>query len=190
MGMARIEATLAQQLTYIEQEALFQTFIDLKKAYDSMDCERFLEIMKGYGVGLIMLRLIETFWNFTILVYWVIMYYDKTFKAYHGVMQEGTFLPYIFNVMVYAIMREWLRQVLGPDAAHNGYGEEIRPLWSYSMHTMLCWHPEMQSHFNRHWMLLLDYLNVWAFCTNMTKTKVMICVTGRTQTRYKKLGIQ
>jgi len=40
------EAKLAQQLAYIEQEALFQTFIDLKKAYDTMDREHCLETLK------------------------------------------------------------------------------------------------------------------------------------------------
>ena len=50
-GTATIEAKLAQQLAYIDQAALFATFIDLRKAYDTMDRERVLAILRGYGVG-------------------------------------------------------------------------------------------------------------------------------------------
>ena len=48
MGIAMIMAKLAH-LAYIEQETLSSTFGYLKKAYDAMDRERCLEILKGYG---------------------------------------------------------------------------------------------------------------------------------------------
>jgi hypothetical protein len=50
-GTATVEAKLAQQLAYIEQEPLYQTFIDLKKAYDAMDRERCLEIFQRLRGG-------------------------------------------------------------------------------------------------------------------------------------------
>ena len=34
--------------------------------------------------------------------------------------------PTIFNVMVDAVVREWLRQTLGNEAMTSGIGEEIR----------------------------------------------------------------
>ena len=60
-GTATVEAKLAQQLAFREQEALFETFIDLRKAYDAMDRGRCLEILEEYGVGSNMLRLIRFF---------------------------------------------------------------------------------------------------------------------------------
>ncbi len=36
-GMATIEAKLAQQLAWMEQEPLYQVFVDLRKAYDHLD---------------------------------------------------------------------------------------------------------------------------------------------------------
>ena len=39
MGTAATKAKLAQQLAYLKQEALYETFIDLKKAHDAMDRE-------------------------------------------------------------------------------------------------------------------------------------------------------
>ena len=67
MGTATVEAKLEQQLAYIKQEPLYQTFIDLKKAYDAMDREHCLKILKGYRVGPLVLRLIEKFWDLAIL---------------------------------------------------------------------------------------------------------------------------
>ena len=60
---ATVESKLAQQLVFIEQEALHSVFIDLKKAYDTMDRERCLEILAGYGVGPNMIRILEHFWD-------------------------------------------------------------------------------------------------------------------------------
>ena len=119
-GTAAMEAKLAQQLAYIEQEALYETFIDLRKAYDAMDRERCLEILEGYGVGPNILRLIERFWELAILVCRASGYYGEPFKAYRGVTQGGPFSPRMFNVMVDAVVREWMRQMLGPEAAASG----------------------------------------------------------------------
>ena len=62
-GTATIEAKLSQQLAYIEQQPLYGVYIDLRKAYDAMDRDRCVLIMKAYGVGPNMLHLIENFWE-------------------------------------------------------------------------------------------------------------------------------
>jgi hypothetical protein len=63
VGTAMIEAKLAQQLAWVEQEPLFQVFVDLCKAYDHLNCAKCLQIMTGYGVGPKLLRLQEKFWD-------------------------------------------------------------------------------------------------------------------------------
>jgi hypothetical protein len=50
-GTAGIEAKLAQQLAHLELAPFYGVFLDLKKAFDSMDRERCFLILKGYGVG-------------------------------------------------------------------------------------------------------------------------------------------
>ena len=129
-GTATAEAKLAQQLAFREQEALFETFIDLRKAYDAMDRGRCLEILEEYGVGPNMLRLIRFFWDYADLVCRAVGNYGAPFKAHRGVTQGGPLSPRIFNVMVDAVLREWLHQVLGVDAARHGYGEEVRSFFA------------------------------------------------------------
>ena len=61
-GMATIEAKLAQLLAWVEQEPLYQVFVDLCKAYNHLNHAKCIEIMTNYGVGPKLLRLQEKFW--------------------------------------------------------------------------------------------------------------------------------
>ena len=112
-GTASLEAKLAQQLAYLRQTPLYGLFLDLKKAYDAMDRERCIEILVAYGVGPNMIRLLIYFWENAELVCRAQGRYGAPFKAYRGVTQGGPLSPKIFNIMVDAIVREWLRLATG-----------------------------------------------------------------------------
>jgi hypothetical protein len=45
MGTATIKVKLAQQLAFLDQKPWHQIFLDLHKAYDTMDWEKTLEIL-------------------------------------------------------------------------------------------------------------------------------------------------
>ena len=62
-GTAIAEAKLAQQLAHIEQQPWYVVFLDLRKAYDSMDRDRCELILVAYGVGPNIVRLIRYFWD-------------------------------------------------------------------------------------------------------------------------------
>ena len=63
-----MEVKLAQQLASLEQSPFFGIFLDLKKAYDAMDRDRCLKILRDVGVGEKTTHLISRFWRDGILV--------------------------------------------------------------------------------------------------------------------------
>ena len=95
-----MEVKLAQELAYLEQEALYGTFVDLQKAYDAMDCEWCLKILEEYGVGPNMLGLIQYFWDNAEMVCRAGGCFGKPSKAYRSVTQGGPVSPRVFNFMV------------------------------------------------------------------------------------------
>ncbi len=104
-----IEAKLAQQLAHLEQRPFFGVFIDLKKAFDAMDRGRCLAILALHGVGPLMLRLIRNFWETATNVCRAKGNYGRPFKAGRGVTQGGPLLAKLFNILVDAVVREWMR---------------------------------------------------------------------------------
>ena len=148
-----------------------------------MDRERCLEILKGYGVGPLILRLIKKFWDLAILACRA-SGYGKTFKAHRGVTQGGPFSPRIFNVMVDTVVREWLRIMLGPDAARDGYGDKIRTLMAFFYADDALLASQDPILLQRAPDVIVGLFERVGLCTNTSKTKVMICVPGRIRTRH------
>ena len=58
-GTATLEAKLLQQLAAMREEVLYVILLDLTKAYDALDRSRSLEILKGYGVGVRVRRMLR-----------------------------------------------------------------------------------------------------------------------------------
>jgi hypothetical protein len=119
MGMATIEAKLAQSLAWRNQCPLYQIYVDLKKAYDALDREQTLIILAAYGVGPRMLRLQKHFWDTAKLVCRAGGNYGEPFNAKRGVTQGGPLSSLMFNVHVDALVREWLYQMLDEDIARD-----------------------------------------------------------------------
>jgi hypothetical protein len=88
-GMATIKAKLAQQLACLEQEPLYQGFVDLRKAYNRLNHAKCLEIMTGYGVGPKLLHLQEKFWDQAEMVCRAGDSFGKPFAAFQGITQSG-----------------------------------------------------------------------------------------------------
>ena len=107
-GTATLEAKLIQQLAEMREEVLYVIFLDLTKAYDALDRSRTLEILKGYGVGDRIRRLLATYWERSTMVARAGKYYGTGFKGERGVTQGDPLSPTIFNVVVDAVVRQWL----------------------------------------------------------------------------------
>ena len=61
--MENMEAKLAQQLAGMVHEPLFQVLLDVKKSYDSVDRGRCKEILRRYGLGRNLQRLLHRYWD-------------------------------------------------------------------------------------------------------------------------------
>jgi hypothetical protein len=95
------------QLAHIRGEPLYQIFLDLSKAYDTMDRDCTIRILRAYGVGDRVLQILTNFWDSLTVVARQQGYYGQPFKAERGTTQGDIVSPTIFNIIVDAVVREW-----------------------------------------------------------------------------------
>jgi hypothetical protein len=174
-----MEVKLQQQLAWVDQEPLYQIYLDLRKAYDALDRGRCLEILAGYGVRPNLLRLQKKFWDNAKMVCHVGGNYGLPFGAHGGVTQGGPLSSLMFNVCVDCVVREWLRQVLGEGVSRDGVGDLVRDqciafFVDNGLVAARC--PEwLQTSFN----ILITLFERIGLRTNAEKTKVMMCLPGK-----------
>jgi hypothetical protein len=101
-----LEAKLAQQRAHLEQAPFYGVFLDLKKAFNAMDCKWCLLILEGYGVGPKMIRLIRNFWANMTMACQASVNYGTPFKAGRGVTQGGPLSAKLVYVLTDALARE------------------------------------------------------------------------------------
>ena len=106
-GTAVMEAKLLAQLRCRIDEPLYMVFIDLKKAFYSLDRERALRILELYGVGFNLRRIISTVWQGDTMVPRQSGYFGRPFQAERGVRVGDTMSPMVFNVVIDAVIRHW-----------------------------------------------------------------------------------
>ncbi len=92
----------------IEQAPFYGIFINLRKAFITMDQEQCLFILEGQGVGPSMRCLICHFWDEATNICHPSGNYGMPFKMGHGVTQGGLLSAKLF-VMLDPVVREWLQ---------------------------------------------------------------------------------
>ncbi len=85
---------------------LYMIFLDLKKAYYSLDRDRTLSILKGYGVGDNILRFLKEVWGKEVLVSKQDGFFGKPFDVGRGVRCGDISSSIIFNIAVDAVIRD------------------------------------------------------------------------------------
>jgi hypothetical protein len=110
-GTAIIETKLLMQLAQRTNKPLHMIFLDLKKAYDTLDRDRTMKILEGYGVGDNVRRIIGKIWNGDTMVTKQAGFFGKPFRASRGVRQGDITSPFIFNIVCDAVIREWESQM-------------------------------------------------------------------------------
>jgi hypothetical protein len=159
-------------------------YLDLKKAYDALDRERTLNILAAYGVGPKMLALQKHFWDTAQLVCRAGGNYGEPFSAGRGITQGGPLSSLMFNVCVDAVVREWLHQMLGEEAASNELGDCVaKILVAFYVNDGLIASQDpvwLQESFN----VLIGLFEQIGLFTNAAKTKAMVCIPGWIQEGY------
>ena len=109
-GTAILRNKLSMQTAFAKHVTLKQLYLDMKKAYDTLDRSRTLLILEGYGVGPNTLRIIRTFWERHTVIPRASGYHGRAFRATRGVTQGDILSPMIFNVVVDCIIKAWRRE--------------------------------------------------------------------------------
>ena len=113
-GTEIIEAKLEQQLAVIVHGPLFQVFLDVRKAYDSLDQGRCTKILHEYGLGPQLQRLLQRYWDKQRVVPKSGKYYGRPFRTERGVTQGDLISITLFNIIVDAVVRATIQEICGP----------------------------------------------------------------------------
>ena len=94
-GTATLEANLKQQLTRLSHDPLFQVFLDVRKVYESPDRVQCLEILRRYGLGQNLSRLLKNYWKRQRVVPKAGKFLETSFEIGRGVTQGDPASPTI-----------------------------------------------------------------------------------------------
>jgi hypothetical protein len=108
---AALEAKLHMQYCMQQSLPLFQVFLDLTKAYDTLDRTRTMAILEAYGVGPCLRRLIQSVWDGDTLIPKSGGFYGQLIHAERGVRQGDVLSPIIFNIVMDCVLREWFDKI-------------------------------------------------------------------------------
>jgi hypothetical protein len=182
-GTGVIKAKLAQQLLYLELKPFYGVFLDLKKAFDLMDRERCIMILEGYGAGPRMIRLIRGYWCDAIMVCCTLGNYGTSFKAGRGVTQGGPLSAKLFNIMVDAVAREWLRELREGGDYEVWELDELVSIFFAIFYVDNMYVASRDTEFLQRVLdLLMSLFERVGLETNVSKTQTMICSPGRIRT--------
>ena len=129
-GTATIEDKLLQKLAALREEVLCEIFMELHKEYDALDRSRCLEILEGYILGPQPRRLLQTYWRRLTMVARGGGYCGTAFLGVRGVTHRDPLSPTIFNVVVDAMVRNWVTVVIAGAEERGARGKEGRHQYS------------------------------------------------------------
>ena len=183
-GTAILEAKLAQELASVDNEPLFVVFLDLKKAYDTIDRPRSLEIFRQYGMGNNMLRLLQSFWMNQKIVPRQSGFHGEPFDCSRGQTQGGLFSPLGFNIVMDASLREWLATVIDDNGnvATDGFGMTVEEKLALFYADDGYIGSRDDGWLNNALQVLADILRRVGLESNPIKTKTMTCLPVGTTT--------
>ena len=146
-------------------------FLDLHKVYEELDRDICLEILEGYSMGPRACRIIRTYWDWLQMVAGVGGYYRTEFQGFRGVTQGDTLPPTIFNVVVDAVVRHWVEEMVERAGGQGGRGQEGRHKDSL-IDDMMAW--SEPGWLQREFITLIGLFDRVGLRKNSGKTVVMV----------------
>ena len=92
------------QIAFCNSIPLYQIYLDLSKAYNSIDREQTLEIMRKYRVGPNIRNYVKTVWDQQTFYLRQSGFYSDGISVDRGCTQGDTDSPIIFNLIVDAVL--------------------------------------------------------------------------------------
>ena len=125
-GMAIMELKLIQELASVDHGPHFMEFLDLEKAYNTVDKDHLIQTLEGYRVGPHMCGLLETFCPHKQVVPIQNGYHGPVFPSTWGTTQGSLVSLTLFNVVVDNFIQAWFAMTVEEQrVAHNGLGETV-----------------------------------------------------------------
>jgi Reverse transcriptase (RNA-dependent DNA polymerase) len=191
-GTVILEAKLAQELASIKNEPLFVVFLDLRKAYDTVDRERSLHTFEEYGMGPRMLRLLRNYWSNQKVIPRQNGYHGSPFPASRGQTQGGLFAPTGFNIVMDSVIREWLHTSVDNAgnivAAGLGFTVEEHLALFYADDGYIGSRDD--SWLSNALQILSNLFRRVGLESNAAKTKSMSCLPGKIHTNFSEPAYQ
>ena len=100
------ETKLRMQIATCQLEVLYQVCLDLSKAYDSIDRNKIVQLLKKYKMGPRLLAYVKKVWEDQHFVLRQAQFYSDPVSINQGVTQGDIDSPIIFNIIVDAVLRE------------------------------------------------------------------------------------
>ena len=117
---------LAQELTRVDHIPLFLVFLDLSKAYVTIDRERIILTLERYGAGPHLCVLLDTLWSHQQMVLRQNGFHRPDFPITQVTTQGGLVYLTLFNVVVENFIRTWLSMTVEERmVSHDGMGESV-----------------------------------------------------------------
>jgi hypothetical protein len=108
---AILEAKLQMQHAVRSGLPYYQVFLDLRKAYDTLDRDGTMAILEAYGVGPNIWHYLWWVWDNLVLIPKLGGYFGLPFPSCRGTLQGNCFSPDAFTIIVDCVLWEWYHQI-------------------------------------------------------------------------------